>query len=302
VEAAGVPSISVVIPCYNGEGFLAAAIQSVQRQTSPPLEVIVVDDGSTDHTRQVASRFPVRVLSHGRNRGVAAARNTGLAQARGEIIAYLDSDCEAAPTNLERIAAAFSEEDVVAVGGQEFDGDRRTVYDRYRLRFYRQSLGPRYLRSVPSLPGHSFSFRTRVLREVGGFRSPFLTAGEDIDTTWQLHRRGFRLVYDPEIRVFHHRTEGLRGLHRTVWRWTYYATLAHNRPTLSPDGTPRSHDFARRRWGILREIGQIPPTEEGIGSKAVFVGLLVSTTVTATLARTRALRDRQALRGWPDPV
>ncbi|MHB8974346.1 MAG: glycosyltransferase family 2 protein [Pirellulaceae bacterium] len=87
------PTVSVVIPCYNRACFIAEAIQSALRQTHPPLEVIVVDDGSTDQSADVAAAFgpPVRVISQ-INQGPSAARNRGIAEARGEWIAFLDSD------------------------------------------------------------------------------------------------------------------------------------------------------------------------------------------------------------------
>jgi glycosyltransferase involved in cell wall biosynthesis len=87
------PMVSVIIPVYNGEAFLAEAIESVLIQSYRPMEVIVVDDGSTDGTAAVASRFKegVRYI-HQHNSGPAAARNSGLRVARGELIGFLDAD------------------------------------------------------------------------------------------------------------------------------------------------------------------------------------------------------------------
>jgi glycosyltransferase involved in cell wall biosynthesis len=90
-------TVSVIIPTYNGSEFIAEAIESVLRQTRPPEEVVVVNDGSTDDTAQVIMRFGKRVrYLEQPNRGVAAARNTGLAEARGRYVALLDHDdvCE----------------------------------------------------------------------------------------------------------------------------------------------------------------------------------------------------------------
>src|SRR5690606_28366702 len=85
--------VSVIIPVYNGERYLAEAVHSILAQTVPTLEIIVVDDGSTDGTARVAQRFGDAVCYvYQPNRGPAAARNRGLERARGEIVAFLDAD------------------------------------------------------------------------------------------------------------------------------------------------------------------------------------------------------------------
>jgi GT2 family glycosyltransferase len=87
-----VTELSVVIPCYNAAPFLDEAISSVFAQTRSPSEVIVVDDGSTDGTTEIADRRGVRVIRLERNVGAAAARNAGLRAARGDLVAWLDAD------------------------------------------------------------------------------------------------------------------------------------------------------------------------------------------------------------------
>jgi glycosyltransferase involved in cell wall biosynthesis len=88
-----VHSISVIIPAYNREAYISDAIESILRQTLPPAEIIVVDDGSTDRTAAIALSYgeKVRCISQ-ENQGCGAARNTGLKEARGDLIAFLDSD------------------------------------------------------------------------------------------------------------------------------------------------------------------------------------------------------------------
>lgn len=87
------PHLSVIVPVYNGERFLAEALNSILRQAYAPLEILVVDDGSTDGSAAIARGFgpPVHYL-HQPNQGPAAARNRGLAAATGEIIGFLDAD------------------------------------------------------------------------------------------------------------------------------------------------------------------------------------------------------------------
>jgi len=94
------PLISIIIPCYNGEAFLHEAIESALAQTYPHVEIIVVDDGSTDRSRDIAKAFPIRYL-HQPNRGLAASRNLGLGQSRGSYIVFLDADDRLKPDALE---------------------------------------------------------------------------------------------------------------------------------------------------------------------------------------------------------
>ncbi|GAA2903947.1 hypothetical protein GCM10010517_69960 [Streptosporangium fragile] len=91
------PLVSVIVPAHNSEKTLRACLESVLAQTYRDLEVIVVDDAGTDRSREIAGGFPCTLVRHPRNRGVSAARNTGVASSRGEILFFLDSDVGLAP-------------------------------------------------------------------------------------------------------------------------------------------------------------------------------------------------------------
>ncbi|HEX8206072.1 MAG TPA: glycosyltransferase [Solirubrobacteraceae bacterium] len=101
------PLVSVVVPVFNGERFLAETLESALAQDHEPVEVIVVDDGSTDGSAEVAARYPVTVLRQ-ENAGVAAARNAGAAAAKGELLAFLDQDDLWHPEKLSRQVAALA--------------------------------------------------------------------------------------------------------------------------------------------------------------------------------------------------
>jgi glycosyltransferase involved in cell wall biosynthesis len=107
----GQPAVSVIIPTHNRAGLLPRAVRSVLDQSHPAEEIIVVDDGSTDHTeRLLRSEFPSVTYMRQENQGVAAARNQGIREARGEWLAFLDSDDEWLPRKLERQVEALREE------------------------------------------------------------------------------------------------------------------------------------------------------------------------------------------------
>ena len=102
-----VPLVSVVVPVFNGERFLAAALESALEQTHDPVEVIVVDDGSTDGSAEIAAGFPVTLIRQ-ENRGVAAARNAGAEAATGELLAFLDQDDLWHPDKVAKQAEALA--------------------------------------------------------------------------------------------------------------------------------------------------------------------------------------------------
>ena len=111
--------ISVLIPAFNCVGSLPDCIESIRGQTLPPFEIIVVDDGSTDNTVEIAAKFEgVQLLQRPEQGGAGAARASGARMARGEILAFIDSDCIAPPDWLEKFASKFNDNPKLgAVGG-----------------------------------------------------------------------------------------------------------------------------------------------------------------------------------------
>src|SRR6185503_18295272 len=89
------PGVSLYVPCYNVERFIAPCVEAALQQTVAFDEILIVDDGSTDRTAEIAARYPVRIVRHERNQGLAAGRNTGIREARNGLVAALDTDCVA---------------------------------------------------------------------------------------------------------------------------------------------------------------------------------------------------------------
>lgn len=117
------PRVSVVIPCYNHANYLQDAIRSCLAQTYTNLEILVVDDGSTDNTKEIVSQFPQVQYLYQDNAGVGAARNRGWRQAQGEFVQFLDADDYLLPTKLQRCLDAFGA-----------DPDAGVVYTDYEIR------------------------------------------------------------------------------------------------------------------------------------------------------------------------
>jgi glycosyltransferase involved in cell wall biosynthesis len=195
-------SISVVIPSFNRWHTLPRAVRSVLAQTRAPHEVIVVDDGSTDGTADaIATDFPAVTLLRQENRGVAAARNLGVDRARGEWIAFLDSDDEWGPRKLERQLAALAAQPGYAICHTEEiwirNGRRVNPRDRHR-----KSGGYIFQKCLPLcvISPSSVMIRRSLLIEAGGFDQSFPVC-EDYDLWLRLCSRHPVLFVDEPLTV-----------------------------------------------------------------------------------------------------
>lgn len=194
------PTFTVIVPCYNGAATLDEAIASARAQTAVDLEILVVDDGSTDASAAVAETHAaadgrVHVLRQA-NRGVGAARNAGLAQARGRYVQFLDADDVIEPTKLARQGAVLDAEPrvgLVVCDGQVIDPAGRITWPT--LVDLRRFAGHPSLLSV-CLQGGPFPpvvplVRTALVREAGGFADDRRLAGwADIDCWMRLALAG----------------------------------------------------------------------------------------------------------------
>jgi glycosyltransferase involved in cell wall biosynthesis len=180
--------VSIVIPCFNHARFLPEAIESALAQTYPAVEVVVVDDGSTDESAAVAGCYPVILLRQA-NSGLSSARNAGLAASTGEVVIFLDADDRLRPdaasagvAALQRVPAAM-----LAVGRCQLidEAGAAVATDQPRITdgFYEELLRRNYI-WTPALA----AFRRSVLEEVGAF-DPLVNASADYDIYLRIARR-----------------------------------------------------------------------------------------------------------------
>jgi glycosyltransferase involved in cell wall biosynthesis len=175
------PLVSIIIPCYNGETYLHHAIESALEQSYQSIEIIVVDDGSTDTSSKIAQRYPVRFIQQ-QNKGVSAARNVGVQASRGANIAFLDADDRLKWNGIGAGVQELAEhpECAMTVGDHVFvnaDGSYLANSRKNPLpaRHYEALLKSNFIEMTSTV-----LFRRAIFDAVGGFNTE-LRAAEDYD-------------------------------------------------------------------------------------------------------------------------
>jgi glycosyltransferase involved in cell wall biosynthesis len=206
------PSISVVICAHNAAATLDQCLRRTCALDYPRLEVIVVDDESSDETAQIARRFEaVRLVQIDRG-GLAVARNEGFRRANGELIAYLDSDAYPTPEWPYYLALGLDAPDVGGVGGPNLPPPDDPPGAHIVAR---SPGGPVHVLTsddrAEHVPGCNMAFWKLVLSEVGGFDPAYTTAGDDVDFCWKVLDRDWEIGFHPAALVWHRRRPNLRG-------------------------------------------------------------------------------------------
>lgn len=203
------PSVSIIIPVRNRPMEIEACLDSLSQLIYPSekLEIIVVDDASTDNTLQSVSKFPVRLIALKENKQASFCRNLAAREARGTILAFIDSDCLADPLWLQDLIPAFKDSSLGAVGGMVDAYFKKSSLDRYEEVKSSLIVGLRVRRSLEDekffyLPSCNLLVRRNLFLELGGFREE-LFVGEDVDFCWRLQDAGHHVEFRPVGRVFH---------------------------------------------------------------------------------------------------
>lgn len=217
--------VSVYIPCFNGTRHIAQCIASLLTQSHAPDEIVVVDDGSADDSAEIASTYPIKLVRHDHNMGLAAARNTGVSNTSGDIVASIDADCFASRDWLKRLVRTFERNPhVVGVAGCLVEGNCRTLADRWRVHHMAQNHGAKLIVNPPFLHGANTAFRRTALEAVNGYNAAFRTNGEDFDLCFRMRKilPDRHLIYDPRPRVTHMREDTIASVIRTRFRYLFF--------------------------------------------------------------------------------
>ncbi|GAA4777103.1 glycosyltransferase [Stakelama sediminis] len=221
-------SVTVLIPAFNEERVIERAVNGVLASTEVRVDVIVVDDGSTDRTSAVvaeafAGNPRVRLLTL-ENGGKARALNRALELVESEIVIALDADTQFEPTTIARLARWFEDPTLGAVAGNAKVGNRVNLVTRWQALEYvtaqnleRRALGR--LNAITVVPGAVGAWRLEAIRAVGGY--PHDTLAEDQDLTIAIQRAGWTVRYDQFAVAWTEAPESFRSLAKQRFRWAF---------------------------------------------------------------------------------
>ncbi len=195
--------ISVIIPTYNRCKYLKIALNSLLNQSCVPDEIIVIDDGSIDGTKEYLKVISknndiIKVFSQ-KNGGPSKARNLGIKKAKGDIICFFDDDEIAHRDWIKTIVETFEKfPSIGGVGGQCIEKKGKSIYEKYlKSQFY---ITKRH-KELPLLGGN-IAFWKKILQEVEGFDEKLIRC-EDVDLSFRVYLRGYKIIYNKNMIIYH---------------------------------------------------------------------------------------------------
>ena len=235
------PAVSVLIPAYNESAVICRSVRSLLESTYTKFEILLIDDGSSDHTASVVEKEfahinTVRTIRQA-NRGKAAALNRGIAEASGEIIVTVDADTLFEPDAIAMLVRRFSDPEVGAVAGNIKVGNRKLLLTRMQATEYITSqnldrLAYSLLGAITLVPGAIGAFRRVALQEVGSYHLD--TLAEDFDLTCRIRQAGWTIKAEVEAIAYTEAPEDIPAFLKQRKRWSFgtLQTLWKNRQSL----------------------------------------------------------------------
>jgi poly-beta-1,6 N-acetyl-D-glucosamine synthase len=222
------PEVSVIVPAYNEGLVVVNCVKSLLKQTYKNLEIIIVDDGSSDDTRHLGEQLQEQYASvrfyAKKNGGKASALNHGIARSSGEIIVCIDADSIFIPGTIKHLVESFIDPLVGAVGGNVKVANRENVLSRHQATEYVQGLTIQrkafaFMNSMTIISGAIGAFRKEALDKIGGYSSDTLV--EDMDITLSIARAGYKIEYNPRAIAYTEAPENIGDFLKQRQRWVF---------------------------------------------------------------------------------
>ena len=230
--------VTFYLPCYNVARYIGSTLDAIMNQTYEIDELLIIDDGSTDRTIEIAKNYPVEIIHHPENKGLAAARNTAVNKAKSEFLATVDTDAQPEPFWLEKLMLAFNDERIAGAGGRLIEKYTHTAADRWRQIRMRQEHGDSICEQV-NLFGSNTVFRVAALKTAGGYNPALRTNYEDVDICTKLLKQGFKTKYIPDAICHHLRKDSLLSAVDTCYNW--------RKPYFEQNGAYTNHEWLLKK-------------------------------------------------------
>jgi glycosyltransferase involved in cell wall biosynthesis len=237
--------ISVIIPTFNSAKELTKCLESFKTQTisNENYEVIVVDDGSNDGTKDAAAKYPVRYI-YQQNHGPAAARNNGANQVQGEIILFTDADCEPQPNWIEEMIKPLDDPQVVGVKGAYRTRQKGIVARLVQIEYEHKYERMKKFKYIDFIDTYSAGYRKDIFLKYNGFDERYPNASvEDQEFSFRLFHDGHKMVFNPNAVVFHKHSASLMGYLRKKYKiafWKAFLLKRHPGKMKTDTHTPQS--------------------------------------------------------------
>ena len=226
-----IEKVSLYIPCYNAEKYIGECLEGVLKQTYPIDEILIIDDGSNDTTVSIVSKYPVRVIHHTKNMGLAASRNTAFKEAKNEFVAALDADCVPRPDWLENLMKNFIDDTIAGAGGMLVEKYIVNSADKWREVHMSQHWGNNIIEDPPFLNGCNTIFKKAAIEAIGLYNTFYRNNYEDVDISNRLSKVEYRLIYNPDAIVEHLRKDTIKSALKMFWHWNLYSHIKPNNNT-----------------------------------------------------------------------
>ncbi|MBU1852497.1 MAG: glycosyltransferase [Candidatus Omnitrophica bacterium] len=219
------PHVSIIIPTYNSASTLGQTIEACLAQDYPKdkLDIIVVDDGSTDNTKDIISQYSVTYICQ-ENKGPAAARNIGWRKAKGDVVFFTDADCMPARDCLALITDVIFKKDIAVVAGTYGIKNEKSIVAKsiHEEIIFRHRRMPSYINSFGT---YNVLIKKGILEELDGFNENYLSSSaEDSELSYRIIAKGYKIYFEKRAKVLHFHEESLCRYLKQQFRRAFWIT------------------------------------------------------------------------------